>query len=61
MTEVQYVANALMEAWFPRRHSDKEWLNSEDGQNWYDIALLDATIAIEAHLKWQQLNGDDLK
>lgn len=61
MTEVQYVANALMEAWFPRRHSDKEWLNSEDGQNWYDIALLDATISIEAHLKWQELNGDDLK
>jgi hypothetical protein len=61
MTEVQYVANALMESWFPKRNKDPEWLNSEDGQNWYDIALLDATIAIEAHLKWQQLNGDDLK
>jgi hypothetical protein len=61
MTEVQYVANALMEAWFPKRRNDPEWLDSEDGQNWQEIALLDASVAIDAHLKWQQINGDDLK
>lgn len=61
MTEVQYVANALLEAWFPKRHSDKDWLNSGDGQNWQEIALLDAAVAIDAHLKWQETNGDDLK
>ncbi len=58
MTEVQYVANALMKSWFPKRHSDKEWLDSEDGQNWQEIALLDAAIAIDAYLKF---NADDLK
>jgi hypothetical protein len=61
MTEVQYVANALLEAWFPKRHSDIDWINSEDGQNWQEIALLDAAISIDAHLKWQELSGDDLK
>jgi len=61
MTGVQYVANALMKSWFPISHSDQSWLISEDGQNWQEAALLDATIAIDAHLKWQQLNGDDLK
>jgi hypothetical protein len=61
MTEVQYVADALMEAWFPKRRHDTEWLKSEDGQNWQEIALLDAAIAVDAFLKWQELNGDDLK
>jgi hypothetical protein len=61
MTEVQYVADALMEAWFPKRHDDPEWLKSEDGQNWQEIALLDAAVAVDAFLKWQELNGDDLK
>jgi hypothetical protein len=50
-----------MESWFPKRNKDPEWLKSEDGQNWQEIAILDATIAIDAHLKWQELNGDDLK
>jgi hypothetical protein len=61
MTEVQYVANALLKSWFPKLHSDREWLNSDDGKNWEEIALLDAGVAVDAHLKWQQLNGDDLK
>lgn len=61
MTEVQYVANALMNTWFPKRSNDAEWLKSEDGQNWQEIALLDAAIAVDALLKWQGLNGDDLK
>jgi hypothetical protein len=61
MTEVQYVANALMKSWFPKSHNDQSWLISEDGQNWYDIAMLDAAIAIDAYLKWQEFNGDDLK
>lgn len=61
MTEVQYVANALMDTWFPKRNNDPEWLKSEDGQNWQEIALLDAAVAVDAFLKWQELNGDDLK
>lgn len=61
MTEVQYVANALMKTWFPKRNNDPEWLKSEDGQNWQEIALLDAAVAVDALLKWQELNGDDLK
>jgi hypothetical protein len=38
-----------MKAWFPRSHSDSDWLNSEDGKNWAEIALLDAEIAINAY------------
>jgi hypothetical protein len=61
MTEVQYVASALIKAWFPNRHNEQDWLISEDGQNWHEIALLDAAVAVDAFLKWQELNGDDLK
>lgn len=38
-----------MKAWFPRSHSDPEWLNSDDGKNWAEIALLDAEVAITAY------------
>jgi hypothetical protein len=61
MTEVQYVAAALMDAWFPKRHKDPEWILSEDGQNWNDIAMLDAAVAIDAYLDWLSKYGDDLK
>lgn len=57
MTEVEYVAKALMKSWFPKRHSDKEWLDSDDGQNWEEISLLDAAVAIDAFIKWQEENG----
>lgn len=56
MTEIKYVANALLEAWFPKRHSDKGWLESDDGQNWQEIAFLDAAVAIDAYIKWQEEN-----
>ena len=49
MPGLTYVAEALMKAWFPRSHSDSDWLNSEDGKNWAEIALLDAEIAINAY------------
>ena len=49
MPGLTYVAEALMKAWFPRSHSDSDWLNSEDGKNWTEIALLDAEIAINAY------------
>ncbi len=61
MTEVQHVANALMEAWFPKRRHDPEWIKSEDGQSWQEIALLDAAVAVDAYLDWQSKYGDDLK
>jgi hypothetical protein len=61
MTEVQHVANALLKAWFPKSHGDQSWLTSEDGKNWYDIAMLDAAVAIDAYLDWQSKYGDDLK
>lgn len=48
MPGVTYVAEALMKAWFPRLHADPEWLNSDDGKNWVEIALLDAEVAITA-------------
>jgi hypothetical protein len=57
MTEVQYVADALLGAWFPKRRNDPEWVESEDGQQWREIALLDAAVAVDAFLKWQELNG----
>ena len=49
MPGLTYVAEALMKAWFPRSYSDPEWLNSDDGKNWTEIALLDAEVAITAY------------
>jgi hypothetical protein len=49
MPGLTYVAEALMKAWFPRSHSDPDWLNSDDGKNWAEIALLDAEVAITAY------------
>lgn len=47
-----YVAAALMEAWFPKGHADKAWLATEDGQQWMEISLADAKIAIGAYKDW---------
>lgn len=58
MSLVNHVAAALMKAWFPRNHVDQEWLDSEDGKNWTEIALLDAEVAIKAY---QSYHEDDLK
>jgi len=49
MPGLTHVAEALMKAWFPRSHSDPDWLNSDDGKNWSEIALLDAEVAITAY------------
>jgi hypothetical protein len=50
----QYVANALMKVWFKKRYNDKDWLESEDGKNWTEIALLDATVAVDAYKEWHR-------
>lgn len=47
-----YVAAALMKAWFPKNHSNQEWLESEDGRNWTEIALMDAEVAINAQKEY---------
>lgn len=52
MSATNYVASALMQAWFPRIHSDQSWLNSDDGRNWTEIALLDAQVSIDAYNEW---------
>jgi hypothetical protein len=49
MPGLTYVAEALMKAWFPKRYNDSDWINSEDGRSWAEIALLDAGIAINAY------------
>ena len=49
MPGVTYVAEALMKAWFPKRYNDPEWMNSDDGKNWAEIAMLDAEVAITAY------------
>lgn len=61
MTAEQYVASALMKVWFKNGHSDKEWLDSEDGKAWTEISHLDAQVAVDAYLEWLQKYGDDLK
>lgn len=61
MTPEQYVANALMKVWFKKSHSDTEWLESDDGRAWTEIALLDAQVAVDAYRDWLQKYGDDLK
>jgi hypothetical protein len=52
MPGLTYVAEALMKAWFPRNHSDSDWLNSDDGKNWAEIALIDAETAIKAYKEY---------
>lgn len=52
MSPVNYVAAELMKAWFPRNHVNQEWLESDDGKNWTEIALLDAEIAIKAYKEY---------
>jgi hypothetical protein len=61
MSAVNYVAAELMKAWFPRNHINQEWLNSDDGRNWTEIALLDAQVAVDAYQQWLIIYGDDLK
>ena len=61
MTPEQYVANALMKVWFKKSHNDSEWLASQDGQAWIEIALLDAEVAVDAYQEWLKIYGDDLK
>ena len=52
MSAANYVAAALMEAWFPRSHVDQNWLSSDDGKNWTEIALMDAHVAINAYKEY---------
>ena len=47
-----HVAAALMESWFPKGHADSTWLATEDGQQWMEISLADAKIAIGAYKDW---------
>lgn len=61
MSEINYVAAALLKAWFPKKHIDQEWLDSPDGRNWTEIAMLDAEVACNACKEWIMYNGDDLK
>ena len=39
MSPVNYVAYELMKAWFPKSHSDRKWLESDDGKNWTEISI----------------------
>ena len=52
MSLVNYVASELMKAWFPKSHSDQKWLESDDGKNWTEIALLDAQVSINAYKEY---------
>lgn len=54
LNEYEYVAAQLMKCWFPNLHKDRSWLESEDGISWLEIALLDATAAVEAYKEWSQ-------
>lgn len=49
MRDYEYVANALMRVWFPKKHTDESWLQSEDGRSWSEISLLDAQVAVDAY------------
>lgn len=61
MTQYEYVANALMKAWFSHRSNDSIWLDSEDGKRWLEISILDAKVAVDAANEWVEKFGDDLK
>ena len=54
VSPVEYVAAELMKVWFPKSHDDKAWLATDDGSNWSDIALADATVAVNAYRKWMK-------
>lgn len=56
--DVEFVASKLMQAWFSKNHKDESWLNSEDGKQWVEISILDATVAVNAY---EEFYGDDLK
>lgn len=52
ISAINYVAAELMKAWFPKNHVNQEWLESDDGKNWTEIALLDAEVAINAYKEY---------
>lgn len=52
ISEINYVAAELMKAWFPKNHVNQEWLSSDDGKNWSEIALLDAEVAVNAYKEY---------
>ena len=52
MSPINYVAAALMKAWWPKNHINQEWLQSDDGKNWTEIALMDAEVAIKAYKEY---------
>lgn len=56
MTELEYVALALMRSWFPTAYADKEWLASDDGYSWAEISMQDAETAIHALNEWREIN-----
>lgn len=55
---ISFVADQLIKVWFPVKHNDSEWINSEDGISWREIALLDAEVCVNAYKRFM---GDDLK
>jgi hypothetical protein len=52
MSPANYVAAALMKAWWPKNHINRKWLESDDGKNWTEIALLDAQVSINAYKEY---------
>jgi hypothetical protein len=52
MSPANYVAAALMKAWWPKNHINQKWLESDDGKNWTEIALMDAQVSINAYKEY---------
>lgn len=46
---VEACSDALMKVWFPAKHEDESWLESEDGRSWKKISLEDAKVVIQAY------------
>lgn len=53
---LEHCAASLMKAWFPSNHKNQDWLDSEDGRQWKEISLLDASVVIEAYKEFEENN-----
>lgn len=51
---INFCANELMKSWFPSNYKNEDWLQSEDGTQWKEISILDATVVINAYEDYQK-------
>jgi hypothetical protein len=48
-----------MKSWFPKNYDNKDWLESPDGQQWREIAMLDSLAVIKAYNNYFNEKDED--